>query len=206
LNIGIYIFDQAEVLDFSGPFEVFSTAARICENDTPFHTFLISQDGTSVNARGNFQITPAYGFHNAPDLNALIIAGGVIDKEITKKQVIQWIQEKATGAVVVASVCTGVFLLAEAGVVTRHRVTTHWEDRADLKARYPRLNVEGSKRWVADENIITSAGISAGIDMSLHLVTILYSKTLAQQTAKQMEYHWNKDPGKLRSKNQEKNR
>ena len=93
-------------------------------------------------------------------------------------------------ATAVASVCTGVFLLAEAGVVTKHSVTTHWEDIGDLKASYPDLEVQKSKRWVADENIISSAGISAGIDMSLHLVSILYSKMLAEKTAIQMEYHW----------------
>ena len=78
-------------------------------------------------------------------------------------------------------------------MVTNHTVTTHWEDIGDLKATFPNLKVQESKRWVADGNIISSAGISAGIDMSLHLITILYSKMLAEQTAKQMEYHWRKN-------------
>ena len=107
-----------------------------------------------------------------------------------KKTVLQWIRKTSANATVVASVCTGVFLLAAAGVVTKHTVTTHWEDIGDLKAGFPDLNVQESKRWVADENIISSAGISAGIDMSLHLVSILYSKMLAEKTAVQMEYHW----------------
>lgn len=101
--------------------------------------------------------------------------------------------KKSVKATTIASVCTGVFLLAEAGVVTNHKVTTHWEDIADLKANYPNLNVYESKRWVRDDNIISSAGISAGIDMSLYLVEILYSKVLAVKTAKQMEYQWSNE-------------
>ncbi len=190
MNVGIYIYDQAEVLDFSGPFEVFSTASRICENDTPFNTFLVSETGQEVNARGEYRIIPAYSFQSSPHIDLLIIAGGVHSSEMKKKTVLQWIRKTSANATVVASVCTGVFLLAAAGVVTKHTVTTHWEDIGDLKAGYPNLNVRESKRWVADENIISSAGISAGIDMSLHLVSILYSKMLAEKTAVQMEYHW----------------
>lgn len=190
MNVGIYIYDQAEVLDFSGPFEVFSTASRVCKNDDPFHTFLVGETGQEVNARGGYRIIPAYGFQNSPHIDLLIIAGGVHSGEMEKKPVLQWIKETSAGATAVASVCTGVFLLAAAGVVTKHSVTTHWEDIDDLQDSFPNLDVQESKRWVADENIISSAGISAGIDMSLHLVSILYSKMLADKTAIQMEYHW----------------
>lgn len=122
----------------------------------------------------------------------LIIVGGVHTEELKKPTVIEWVREKSVNATAIASVCTGVFLLAEAGVVTNHAVTTHWEDIADLESSYPRLNVSKSKRWVRDGNIISSAGISAGIDMSLYLVEILYSKMLAVKTAKQMDYHWSR--------------
>ena len=193
MNIGIYIYNDAEVLDFSGPFEVFSTASRICENDTPFTPFLITENGKTVIARGGYSINPTYSFYDSPNIDILIIVGGVHTEEIKKDQVINWIKEKSVKATVIASVCTGVFLLAEAGVVTNHKVTTHWEDIADLKANYPNLNVYESKRWVKDENIISSAGISAGIDMSLYLVEILYSKMLAVKTAKQMEYQWSNE-------------
>jgi transcriptional regulator GlxA family with amidase domain len=193
MNIGIYIYNEAEVLDFSGPFEVFSTASRICENDNPFTTFLVSEDGKTINARGGYSINPAYGFQDAPKLDVLIVVGGVHTQEIKKTNVLDWVRQKSSNATAIASVCTGVFLLAEAGVVTNHAVTTHWEDIPDLKANYPNLKIAKSKRWVIDENIITSAGISAGIDMSLYLVSILYSKMLAEKTAKQMEYRWVKN-------------
>ena len=190
MNIGIYIYDKAEVLDFSGPFEVFSTASRICRGNKPFNTFLIGQTGKTVIARGGYEIIPKFSFNNSPHIDLLIIAGGVYAEEIKKEPVITWIKEKSKAATIIASVCTGIFLLAKASVVTNQTVTTHWEDIAELKASFPNLNVQNSKRWVADGNVISSAGISAGIDMSLHLITIIYSKMLAEQTAKQMEYHW----------------
>lgn len=193
MNIGIYIYDDAEVLDFSGPFEVFSTASRICKNDAPFSPFLVSENGKTVQARGGYTVNPSYSFQNCPKIDLLIVAGGVHTRELKKPTVLEWIREKSVNATVIASVCTGVFLLAEAGVVTNQAVTTHWEDIDDLEETYPKLKVSRSKRWVRDENIISSAGISAGIDMSLHLVEILYSKLLAEKTAKQMEYHWSKE-------------
>jgi transcriptional regulator GlxA family with amidase domain len=92
----------------------------------------------------------------------------------------------------VASVCTGAFLLAEAGVLSNQNVTTHWEDIPDLQKNFPSLHVHKNKRWIDEGDIVTSAGISAGIDMSLHLVSKLYSKELAEKTAKQMEFDWTK--------------
>lgn len=194
MNVGIFVYDQAEVLDFSGPFEVFSTASRICEKETPFTTFLVGETGQEINARGGFRITPAYDFHNSPRIDLLIVVGGVHTNEMEKKAVVQWIQDTAASATVVASVCTGIFLLAKAGVVSNHSVTTHWEDIGDLKAAFPDLNVQESKRWVVDGSILTSAGISAGMDMSLHLVSTVYSKMLAEKTATQMDYQWNRIP------------
>lgn len=190
MNIGIYIYNQAEVLDFSGPFEVFTTASRICKTDNPFTTFLVSQNGEAVKARGGYNIIPAYGFKNVPVIDVLIVVGGVHTEEIKKTSVIEWIKQKSDNAKIIASVCTGVFLLAKAGVATNHSVTTHWEDISDLQTEFPNLKVINSKRWVEEKNIITSAGISAGIDMSLYLISILHSQMLAEKTAKQMEYNW----------------
>ncbi|MEN8188771.1 MAG: DJ-1/PfpI family protein [Thermodesulfobacteriota bacterium] len=190
MNVGIYIYEQAEVLDFSGPFEVFSTASRFLQEDEKFNVFLVSEAGNTVAARGGFSVNPKYGFHNHPQLDVLIIAGGVHTKELEKELVIDWIRSKSKNAKLVASVCTGVFLLAQAGIVVDHSVTTHWEDIPDLRRSYPGLHVKESKRWVAEANIVTSAGISAGIDMSLYLVSKLHSQTLAEKTARQMEFDW----------------
>ncbi len=200
MNVGIFIYDQAEVLDFSGPYEVFSTASRICLHQEPFHVFLVGETGKVITARGGYSVNPAFDFHNHPQIDLLIIVGGVITDEIKKANVIDWIASRAKTAQLVASVCTGVFLLAQAQVLSDQNVTTHWQDIADLRLNYPNLKVHESKRWVDEGNLITSAGISAGIDMSLHLVSKLHSQDLAQRTAKQMDFHWNNHGKIIQSK------
>lgn len=190
MNVGIYIYDQAEVLDFAGPFEVFSTATRVCPDSDPFTVFLVSETGAMVTARAGFQVVPAYGFDRHPAIDVLIVVGGVHTAEMLKPQVIAWIAQQAKSARLVASVCTGAFLLAAAQVITTEPVTTHWEDIPDLRRQYPQLNVQEGIRWVDAETVVTSGGISAGIDMSLYLVSKLHSQALAVQTAKQMEFDW----------------
>jgi transcriptional regulator GlxA family with amidase domain len=193
MNIGIYIYDEAEVLDFSGPFEVFSTAARISGTPDIFNAFLVSEKGDTVTARGNYKVNPHYGFLNHPKIDVLIIVGGVHTGEIEKQQVLSWIKKQSKNAQIVASVCTGAFILAEAKVLSSQKVTTHWEDIPDLRETYPNLEVIENQRWVDEGEIITSGGISAGIDMSLHLVSKIQSQELAAKTAKQMEFEWTKN-------------
>lgn len=193
MNIGIYIYDNAEVLDFSGPFEVFTTASRVCPEDEPFKVFLIGETGQTVSARSGYSVNPNFGFQNHPHIDLLMVVGGYHYDEIKKVNVLNWIAEQANRAQYVASVCTGACLLAEAKVLTNQTVTTHWEDISDLQAGYPDLRVRENVRWIDEGHIITSAGISAGIDMSLHLVSKLHSLTLAERTAKQMEYEWVKN-------------
>ncbi|MDO7083323.1 DJ-1/PfpI family protein [Pseudocolwellia sp. AS88] len=189
MNIGIYIYNNAEVLDFSGPFEVFTTAERISEKPV-FNTFLINQNDRIVKARSNFKLIPDYQINNHPKIDLLIIVGGDHTNELNKKQVTDWILDQSTKVQIVASVCTGVFLLAKAGVIYDHEVTTHWEDINDLQIQYPKLRVKQDVRWVEQGKIITSGGISAGIDMSLHLVKLMSSHQHAIATAKQMEFCW----------------
>ena len=179
MNVGIYIYDQAEVLDFSGPFEVFSTASRVCKNDNPFDVFLISESGNAISARAGYRVLPSYGFNDHPMIDVLIVAGGVHSNEMNKSQVIEWIYQQSIHASITASVCTGAFLLAKAKVLKEHKVTTHWEDIAHLGSEFPQLDIIENVRWVDEGNIITSGGISAGIDMSLHLVSRLHSNDLA---------------------------
>lgn len=192
MNIGIYIYDEAEVLDFSGPFEVFSTASRISPSSAPFNTLLIGETGGAVDARGGFRVVPHHGFHNHPPLELLIISGGVYTEERHKPNVLQWIEQQSNRVQIIASVCTGAFILAEAGILTNHKVTTHWEDIPSLAEEYPQLQLLHHTRWVDEGEIITSGGISAGIDMSLHLVSRLTSEALAIKTARQMAFDWSK--------------
>lgn len=188
--IGIYIYDEAEVLDFAGPYEVFSTAARIADGDPKLQVFLIGETGLRVAARAGFKVQPDYGFHDCPDLDVLIVAGGVHEPEMTKASVIAWLMQQSNKTMLVASVCTGVFLLAQAGIVDGCQVTTHWQDVADLRTRFPQLAVVENRRWIDQGRVLTSGGISAGIDMSLHLLRRLSGYGVAQATAKQMEFSW----------------
>jgi len=105
---------------------------------------------------------------------------------------VAWVRKRAAKARRTASVCTGAFLLAASGVVTDDAVTTHWEDIAELRERFPSLDVREGVRWVDNGRIVSSAGISAGIDMSLHLVERLAGLELAERTARQMDYEWNR--------------
>lgn len=190
MNIAIYVYEDAEVLDFSGPFEVFTTASRICETSEPFNVFLIAEKQEPVTARSGYKVIPDYGFDNHPAIDVLVIAGGVYIHEMEKMSVLEWIFTQARLSTVAASVCTGVFLLAKSGVLSKQNVTTHWEDIHDLKRMFPDLKVLEGFRWVDEGSVITSGGISAGIDMSLHLVSKLADENLARKTAKQMEFSW----------------
>ncbi|AQZ94677.1 DJ-1/PfpI family protein [Halopseudomonas phragmitis] len=190
MNVGIYIYDHAEVLDFSGPFEVFSTASRLSEPKGLFKVFLLAETLQPVNARGGFSVNPQYALSDHPALDVLIVAGGVHSAELHKPGVIAWVAEQARSVPLVASVCTGAFILAQAGVLDGLEVTTHWEDIADLRHDYPALTVCEGRRWVDTGKLVTSGGISAGIDMSLHLVSRLGGMALAQMTARQMEFDW----------------
>ncbi len=190
LNVGIYIYQDAEVLDFSGPYEVFSTANRVAEPSQLFNVFLVSELNQPVIARAGYSVNSQYSFANHPQIDVLIVVGGVHNAELKKPDVIRWVSQTAKQATIVASVCTGVFLLAEAGLLANLRVTTHWEDLAALRKAYPMLSVVAAQRWVDAGKFVTSGGISAGIDMSLYLVERLSSLALAEKTAKQMEYVW----------------
>ncbi len=188
MNIGIYIYNQAEVLDFSGPFEVFSTAKRLGAED--LNVFLISETAEPVIARGGFKVLPDYSLNNHPKIDLLMVVGGVHTDEMNKPNVLDWISSVSESASQVVSVCTGVFLLAKAGLLEGLKVTTHWEDISDLAQQFPSLNVISDKRWVASGKFTTSGGISAGIDMSLHLVSVHNGLQFAVKVARQMEYSW----------------
>lgn len=192
MNIGIYIYENAEVLDFAGPFEVFSTAKRLVAKN--WNIFLLAETMEPVAARGGFNVLPDYCFNDHPPIDVLIVVGGDHTEEIHKSHVNNWIRTIDKTAMQVVSVCTGVFLLAQANLLNNLFVTTHWEDIPDLIYRFPTLNVIEDKRWVTDGKYTTSGGISAGIDMSLHLVGKLHSTVLAEQVAHQMEYRWKQCP------------
>ena len=194
-NVGIFVFDDVEVLDFAGPYEVFTCATRMHMRTAAavaplFNVFTIGVDTSRCRARAGLTVYPDHGFAEHPAIDVLIIPGGVITAELAKPAVIQWITSVAARSTLTASVCTGAFLLAQAGLLNGKPATTHWEDSDDLKIQFPKIQVQTDCRWVDSDDIVTSGGISAGIDMSLHLVERLAGRALATRTARQMEFDW----------------
>ena len=204
LRVLILAFDGVEALDFAGPFEVFTTASRVAgrmqsagaANPAVFDVASVAHaaQGQPVQARAGLQLLANHTLANSPQADVLVVPGGVVDAAMASPDTLRWIAAQAARAQVIASVCTGAFLLAASGVTTNDAVTTHWEDIADLRGQFPALDVRDDVRWVDNGRIVSSAGISAGIDMSLHLVARLAGAELAERTARQMDYAWIRDP------------
>jgi len=197
-HVGVYVFDDVEVLDFAGPFEVFSTASRVFHrlnpnSEPPFEVFTVGASRIQIRARGGLLVEPHFSFGGHPTIDVLLIPGGVVTAELETPSVISWIATQARSAQLTASVCTGAFLIGKAGLLGGKRATTHWEDVTDLRRLLPDTRVLEETRWVDEGTVVTSAGISAGLDMSLHIVARLAGKELAVRTARQMEYEWRDD-------------
>ncbi|MGE5397767.1 MAG: DJ-1/PfpI family protein [Chitinophagales bacterium] len=188
--VGIMLYNDVEVLDFAGPFEVFSIAEPQGGEAPPFKVVTISETGSLVSARNGLKIQPDYGIADAPGLDILIIPGGpgFYEIETRNQRVIDWIADQAGKLDMVASVCTGAFLLAKAGLLKGRKATTHWAHLERLASQYPDITVLRDIKFVDEGSIITSAGVSAGIDMSLYLVSKLVGEQAAINTARRMEY------------------
>lgn len=192
IAVGILVFDEVEVLDFAGPFEVFSTASRLNEragNPRAFRVLTIAKTAPVV-ARGGLCIEPHHQLEDHPALDVVIVPGGDVSALQRDGKVLRWLSRVEKSAMVTASICTGAFLLAAAGLLGGKRATTHFEDIDDFRRSFPRVSVEEGVRWIDEGRFMTSAGIAAGIDMSLHLVGRLAGEELAKMTARQMDYPW----------------
>jgi transcriptional regulator GlxA family with amidase domain len=195
ISVAIFIFPDVEVLDFAGPYEVFTTASRVSKMmdssaTPPFTVFTIAQNEGSLRARAGLTVIPDHTFANHPAIDLLIIPGGVVSAQLQNPAIAEWIKRTAPTTELTASVCNGASLLAQAGLLDGRRCTTHWSDVDDLKKMCPSLTVLEQTRWVDEGSIVTSGGISAGIDMCLHLVERLASRELAVATARRMEFNW----------------
>ncbi len=196
-TVGILIFDEVEVLDFCGPFEVFSVTRNLetptsNEADKPFNVYLVAEREGLVRTRGGMMVQPHYTTANCPQLDLLLVPGGWgTRREVGNRPLIEWIAERDQHTEMTASVCTGAFMLAEAGLLDGRRATTHWQSIERMAQTYPTTTVLPNVRYLDEGCIITSAGISAGIDMSLYLVQKWLGRAVAEQTALSMEYKAN---------------
>ena len=200
INVGIFVFDEVEVLDFAGPFEVFSRTrllkgaeSRRSNDSAPFNPFTVSIDTKPLTATGGLKIIADYTFNNFPKIDILIVPGGYGTRTLLNNEILlKWIKAVSDKANITASVCTGSLLLAKAGLLEGKRATTHWGAIEALKSISKDIRVITERRVVNDE-IITSAGVSSGIDMAFMIVENLYGEQVASDTSKYIEFHRSKE-------------
>ena len=192
-RVGILVFPDVEVLDFCGPFEVFSVT-RLNEDGrrqepSPFEPVLVAETKATVVATGGLKVIPDYTIDACPRLAILVVPGGWGTRtEIKNVRLLQWIVERSKEIETLTSVCTGAMLLGQAGLLDGRHATTHWASLDWMRTSFPAVTVEDKLHVVEDGNVITSAGISAGIDMALRVVARYHGEAVARATARHMEY------------------
>lgn len=193
-TVAILVYDNAEVLDFCGPFEVFAVTRSPADNSRPFTVFTVAEHDSPVTARNGLIVYPNHTFASCPQPNILVIPGGFgARQQLREARVLDWIKHRARHAEIVLSVCTGAFLLAKAGLLDGLAATTHHGSFDTLEELAPTTTVVRGQRYVDNGKIITAAGIAAGIDAALYVVARLLGVEQARWTAQHMEYPWNAD-------------
>jgi transcriptional regulator GlxA family with amidase domain len=193
LIVGILIFDDVEILDVAGPFEVFAVTRlndeQRLQQSSPFKVYLISETNKQITAIGGLRLTPDVTMSECPELDLLVIPGGWgTRKESKNKILVKWIGNQFTNNRLIASVCTGSSLLGKAGLLDGRDATTHWRAFDFLQESAPKARILKNVRFTLTEPIFTSAGVSAGIDLALRIVSHVFGTEVGQATARQMEY------------------
>jgi transcriptional regulator GlxA family with amidase domain len=185
ITTGILLFDDAEELDFAGPWEVFTMAARKQQGD---RVVTIAQQPGPVRCAKGLRVIPDHAFSDAPELDVVVVPGGQgTRREVDNPVLLEWLRKTAARCRFTTSVCTGSLLLLGAGLAAGKRITTHWAFLDALRERGG-ATVVGDVRYVRDGNLVTAAGVSAGIDMSLWLVGQLYDVPHARNVQRLMQY------------------
>ena len=189
-RVQVLLFDDVEVLDFAGPFEVFGVTG-LRPGPAPFFVETVGLTSAPIRARGGLEVQPSTTMNDAGACDVLVLPGGYgTRREMHNDVLLEWIRRQAQEARVVLSVCTGALLLARAGLLGGLDATTHHVAFDELAAASPSTRVHRDRRIVDNGQIVTSAGISAGIDASLHVVARLCGHEVATETATYMEYDW----------------
>lgn len=189
-NVGILIFPDVELLDFCGPHEAFT--ATTIDGERLFNTFTIAEHAGALTTRARLRVVPDYTFEDAPHIDVLVVPGGQgTRREIGNQKLIDWIADVAAHAELTTSVCTGSFLIAQAGSLPAgSRATTHWGSIERMREMFPGIEVLENVRFVDNGVVVSSAGVSAGIDMSLHVIERLCGREAAASSARLMEYDY----------------
>lgn len=195
-NVAIFLFTGVELLDFAGPAEVFQATGR------PFNVYTVAASVEPIVSQGFVKVVPQYSIENCPKPDLLVIPGGATTATQNNPDVIAWVKRVSGEAEVTMSVCTGAFILAKAGLLDGQEATTHWFHLARLGKVAPNIQVRSKVRFVDAGRVITTAGVSAGIDGALHVVERLVGREAAERTARGMEYNWDakREPGEPVSK------
>lgn len=197
-TVGILIFPEVEVLDFCGPFEVFSATRlneeRRTEEPSPFRIVLIAENLDPISTVGGMHVLPDFTLEDHPHLDILVVPGGLGTRVLqSHKRVLGWIALCAQQVKILSAVCTGSFLLGAAGQLQGREATTHWMSLDRMRESYPNVRVRDDLNVVEDGNVFTSAGISAGIDLALRIVALIHGSDIARNTARHMEYPYPED-------------
>ena len=187
-NVAILLFDDVEVLDFAGPFEVFAVTDELRGHDT-FNVFTVAENIGTIRARNGLKVVPHFTREACPAPHVLIVPGGFGTRALLNKPaLLEWLRLKARHAEMLMSVCTGALVLAKAGLLDGLRATTHHECLGLLRELAPQAEVVETERFTDNGKILTAAGISAGIDCALHAIERLLGRDAATATATYMEY------------------
>ena len=198
LLVGILIFDQVELLDVAGPFEVFSVT-RLNEKEkgegewssSPFRVILVAEKLGQVSTIGGLRLSPDVSIDTCPNLDLLIIPGGWgTRKEVNNHKIIKWIADRSVESKITASVCTGSSLLGKAGLLDGRESTTHFQAFDFLRQSAPNTKIREDVLFTLAEPIFTSAGVSAGIDLALRMVSHFFGEEVGMTTARHMEYRY----------------
>ncbi|MDR4988930.1 MAG: DJ-1/PfpI family protein [Bacteroidales bacterium] len=187
-NVGILLFDDVELLDFAGPYEVFAVADEL-NGHSLFDVFTLSENGDEIRTIHGLSVTPDNSTENAPGIDILVIPGGDGSKAVIRNQtLLDWIRQAYEQAEITFSVCSGARIPAILGLLDSKEFTTHHAVVDDVIAIAPKSSYRKGARFVDNGRLMTAAGISAGIDLSLHIVEKLCGARVKEQTMKYMEY------------------
>lgn len=187
-NVGIFIFDEVEVLDFAGPFEVFSVTNELNEYSL-MNVFTISKEGNMIKAVNGLLVQPTFSVHNHPPIDIFVLPGGSGSKRLLNDgNLLSWITKTFDSSLISFSVCSGARFFASLGLLENKRYTTHHEVVQDIQKLSPLAVLEENARFVDEGKMLTSAGITAGIDLSLYIVEKLFGEGVKNRTVRYMEY------------------
>ena len=190
-NLAILIFDGVQIIDYTGPYETFG---HTYSNDgQAFNIYTVSEKTNAITTSMGMSVNPKFSFENAPKPDLLLVPGGDVRAQVNSPTVLKWVQDASKNAEIVMSVCNGAFILAKAGLLDGMEATTTAGLIPLLRQEAPKVKVVDDRRFVDNGHIITTAGLSSGIDGALHVIERLYGRGTAQMAALGMEYNWDPD-------------